>query len=355
MICGFQDKDRIDVLLVVNMFLTGFDAKKVNTLYVDKNLRHHGLIQAYSRTNRTLNEVKSQGNIICFRNLKKNTDQAISLFSDKNANETILIEPYEDYVEAFNEGVKLLLSIAPTVASVDALVSEDDELKFIRAFRDLIRTMNVLKTFSEFAWADIWMNEQQFADYRSKYLDLYDKARSEKEGDAKASIIEEVDFELELIQRDEINVAYILALLAGLKEAEQSDDEGVRSKAASRKQAVLDLLGSEAQLRSKRELIEKFIADYLPGISAAGEVETGFEKFWTEEREKQLVAFCEVEGLKREAVEQMVADYHFTQRPPLRDRIVASLEVKPKILERKTIIERVTRKLQELIETFDDL
>ena len=352
---GFQDKDRIDILLVVNMFLTGFDAKKVNTLYVDKNLRHHGLVQAYSRTNRILNEVKSQGNIICFRNLKKNTDEAISLFSDKNANETILIEPYDDYVKAFNEGVKLLLSIAPTVASVDALASEDEELKFIKAFRDLMRIMNVLKTFSEFVWSDLWMTEQQFADYRSKYLDLYDKARSEKEGDAKASIIEEVDFELELIQRDEINVAYILALLASLKEAEQSDDESVRSKAASRKQAVLDLLGSEAQLRSKRELIEQFIADYLPGISAAGGVEAGFERFWTEEREKKLVEFCEVEGLKRDAVEQMISDYHFTQRPPLRDRVVASLEVKPKILERKSLIERVTRKLLDLVETFDDL
>jgi type I restriction enzyme R subunit len=352
---AFQDKDRIDILLVVNMFLTGFDAKKVNTLYVDKNLRHHGLIQAYSRTNRILNEVKSQGNIISFRNLKENTDEAISLFSDKNANETILIEPYEEYVEAFNEGVKLLLSIAPTVASVDALDSENDELKFIKAFRDLIRTMNVLKTFSEFGWTDLWMEEQQFADYRSKYLDLYDKARSEKEGDAKASIIEEVDFELELIQRDEINVAYILALLASLKEAEQSEDEGVRNQAASRKQAVLDLLGSEAQLRSKRELIEQFIADYLPGISSAGHVESGFEKFWTGERERQLVEFCEVEGLKREAVEHMIADYHFTQRPPLRDRVVASLDVKPKILERKSIIERVTRKLLDLIETFDDL
>jgi len=352
---GFQDKDRIDILLVVNMFLTGFDAKKVNTLYVDKNLRHHGLIQAYSRTNRILNEVKSQGNIICFRNLKKNTDEAISLFSDKNANETILIEPYEDYVKAFNEGVKLLLSIAPTVASVDALASEDDELKFIKAFRDLMRIMNVLKTFSEFAWADIWMSDQQFADYRSKYLDLYDKARSEREGDAKASIIEEVDFELELIQRDEINVTYILALLSRLKDAEQSEDEGERNKAASRKQAVLDLLGSEAQLRSKRELIERFIADYLPGIVTAGGVEPGFETFWNEEREKQLVEFCEQEGLKREAVEQMIADYHFTQRAPLRDKVVASLESKPKILDRKSIIERVTRKLLDLIETFDDL
>lgn len=205
---GAQDSDRIDILLVVNMFLTGFDAKKLNTLYVDKNLRYHGLIQASSRTNRILSELKSQGNIVSFRNLKANTDEAIALFSDKNATETILIEPYESYMKDFNDGVKVLLAIAPSVASVDALESENEQLKFIKAFRNLMRILNVLKSFSQFAWADLWMTEQAFEDYKSKYLDLYDKARSEKEAEAKASIIEEVDFELELIQRDEINVTY---------------------------------------------------------------------------------------------------------------------------------------------------
>lgn len=350
---GFQDRDRVDILLVVNMFLTGFDAKKVNTLYVDKNLRHHGLIQAFSRTNRILNEVKSQGNIVCFRNLKKRTDEAIALFSDKNANETILIEPYEDHVATFNQGVKVLLGIAPTVAAVDALISEDDQLLFIKAFRNLMRTMNVLKTFSEFAWSDLWMTEQAFKDYKSKYLDLYDKVRAEKEAETKASILNEVDFELELIRRDEINVAYILALLAQIKEAEQSDNEDVRHSASSRKQAVLDLLGSEAQLRSKRELIEKFIADYLPAIPRPQDVEAGFEEFWTEQREAELAAFCEQEGLKREAVEEMIKQYHFTRRAPLREKVVAALVAKPKILERKSILERVTKRLLDIIETFD--
>ncbi|MEL1249094.1 type I restriction endonuclease subunit R [Aurantiacibacter gilvus] len=351
---GFRDKDRVDILLVVNMFLTGFDAKKVNTLYVDKNLRFHGLIQAYSRTNRILNEVKSQGNIVCFRNLKKKTDEAIALFSDKNASETILIDPYEDYVAAFNEGVKALMGIAPTVDSIDALISEDDQLLFIKAFRNLMRTLNVLKTFSEFAWSDLWMNEQAFEDYKSKYLDLYDKVRAEKEAEDKASILEEVDFELELIRRDEINVAYILALLTQIKEAEQSESAEARESAASRKQTVLDLLGSEAQLRSKRELIEKFIADYLPAVPRPEEVEAGFEAFWTEQREQELAGFCAQEGLKREAVEEMIKQYHFTQRAPLRERVVAALVTKPKILERKGIVERVTRRLLELIETFDD-
>jgi type I restriction enzyme R subunit len=351
---GFDDKDRIDILLVVNMFLTGFDAKKVNTFYVDKNLRHHGLIQAYSRTNRILSEVKSQGNIVSFRNLKANTDEAISLFSDKNANETILIEPYEDYLKEFNKGVKTLKAVTPTIASVDALESEVEELQFIKAFRNLIRIMNVLKSFSQFEWSELWLNEQEFDDYKSKYLDLYDKSRTEKEGDHKASIIEEVDFELELIQRDEINVAYILALLAKLKEAEQSDDAAEHGSYESRKQAILDMLGTEVQLRSKRELIEKFISEYLPGVKSAGDVEAGFDTFWSKEREKRLIEVCEEEGLKRADVEEMIAAYHFTQREPLREKVVAALEVKPKILERKTIIERVTRKLMDLIGTFDD-
>jgi type I restriction enzyme R subunit len=214
--------------------------------------------------------------------------------------------------------------------------------------------MNVLKSFSQFKWSELWLNEQEFDDYKSKYLDLYDKSRTEKEGDDKASIIQEVDFELELIQRDEINVAYILALLAKLKEAEQSDDAAEHGSYENRKQAILDMLGTEVQLHSKRELIEKFISEYLPNVKSAEQVEDGFDTFWNEEREKGLVLLCTEEGLKRDEVEQMIAAYHFTQRPPLRDQIVSALDVKPKILDRKTIIERVTRKLLELITTFDD-
>lgn len=351
---GPDDRDRIDILLVVNMFLTGFDAKKVNTFYVDKNLRYHGLIQAYSRTNRILNDVKSQGNIVCFRNLKDNTDQAIALFSDKEASETIIIEPYETYIETFNDGVTQLKEVAPTVDSVDDLTDEIEQLKFVKAFRGLIRTMNVLKSFSQFTWNDLDIIEQEFADYRSKYLDLYEQTRSDKEADDSASIIEEVDFELELIRRDEINVAYILTLLVQMKDAEGSDNETDRQSAADRKQAILDMLGSEVQLRSKRELIEKFISDYLPDLHSGAQVEDRFDNFWTAEREKGLLALCNEEGLKRDGVENMIASYHFSKKPPLRDEIVSALEIKPKILERKTIIERVNQKLLDLIATFDD-
>jgi len=187
--------DRIDILLVVNMFLTGFDAKKVNTLYVDKNLKYHGLIQAYSRTNRILNEQKSQGNIVVFRNLKKATDEAIALFSNKDAKDIIIMEPYEDYAKKFTEAFIQLLKITPTVNSVNDLQSEEDELEFIKAFRELMRLKNVLTTFADFKWEDLAMAEQQFEDYKSKYLDLHDKVKSDHQKE-KVSILEDVDFEL---------------------------------------------------------------------------------------------------------------------------------------------------------------
>lgn len=167
-----SDEERADLLLVVNMFLTGFDVKKINTLYVDKNLKYHGLIQAYSRTNRILGELKSQGNIVCFRNLKENTDQAITLFSDPNANEEIFLEPYEHYIEQFNEGVQELRAIAAIPNDVNKLISEDDQVEFVKTFRNLIRLLNISKSFTEFSFSKLNIDEQTFEDYKSKYLEF---------------------------------------------------------------------------------------------------------------------------------------------------------------------------------------
>jgi len=351
---GFQDQDRIDILLVVNMYLTGFDAKKVNTLYVDKNLRFHGLIQAYSRTNRILNDVKSQGNIVCFRNLKSNTDEAIALFSNKNAVEEILVQPYENYVAEFNAEVRRLMAIAPTPRAVDYLVDENEQLAFIKSFRSLMRALNILSSFSQFRWNDLFMDNQTFEDFKSKYLDLHDLTRKKPEVDGKTSILDDVDFELELIQRDEINVSYILSLLAKLKEIERSDNGNDMASAGQIQKEVLNLLGSEPQLRSKRELIEKFIDRYLPDIESAAAVEPSFDLFWSEQREQAMRELCESEGLLPDAVSQIVSEFHFTQRQPLREKIVSALKDKPRILERKEIIERVTTKILGLIATFDD-
>lgn len=335
------------------MFLTGFDAKKVNTLYVDKGLRYHGLIQAYSRTNRILGERKSQGNIVVFRNLKPQTDQAITLFSNKNAIEDIIIEPYRVHVDKFNLAVSALISIVPTPDDVNRLPSEIEQLEFIRAFRAVMRIRNVLITFSEFTYDDVTMSAQRFEDFKSKYLDLHETVKSDSDGE-KESIIDDVDFELELIQRDEINVAYILELLAKLIDEDKdylsmSDDDK-----ADTLNNVLKMLDSELQLRSKRELIEKFIREQMPKIGSGSDVKGSFDTFWQQEQIAALDQLCEDEDLFEHEVQKVITDLNFTGRAPLRESVVATLRTKPKILERKTVVERVTDKIIKFVKTFED-
>ena len=341
---GFLDTDRLDILLVVNMFLTGFDAKKLNTLYVDKNLRYHGLLQAFSRTNRILNEQKSQGNIVCFRNLKAATDESITLFSNKEAIEEIIMQPFEDYVEKFNTAHQHLISLTPTVDSVDDLPSEDDELEFVKAFRALIRLKNILSCFSDFSFDSLQMDEQIFEDYKSKYLDLYDKVKSSVHKE-KESILEDVDFELELIQRDEINVSYILRLLAALVSAKPADRE-------RKKQEIKKLLDSEVKLRSKRELIERFITENLPHVDSAEAVPQSFDEFIQVERDKTLDRLTEEEKLDKNGLQQLVNNFLFTEREPLNDDVVGILTYKPKLLQRKAIVNRIRDKILDFVETF---
>ena len=354
---GFKDKDRADILLVVNMFLTGFDAKKLNTLYVDKNLQYHGLIQAFSRTNRILGELKSQGNIVCFRNLKKKTDEAITLFSDINAKETILMEPYEIHVADFNEAVKALREIAESPNDVNALISEDDQVLFVKAFRHVMRILNKLQSFTEFSWRDLELTKQEFEDYKSKYLDIYEHSRKEDEG---VSIVEEVDFELELIHKDEINVTYILQLLTNLQKLHEQSQakEGVDTESdeayEKTKKGILDLLGKETQLRSKRELIEQFINDYLPTLDADTNIEDSFNSYWDMQKQAAVEVFCTEQKMKKTAVMVIIDEYNFSGKVPLRDTVFAALEEKPKLLERKTIFEKFVSKMKDFIHTFDD-
>lgn len=348
---GFCEENRIDILLVVNMFLTGFDVKKLNTLYVDKNLRHHGLVQAYSRTNRPLGELKSQGNIVCFRNLKDNTDKAIALFSNKDAVETILVEPYDRHVELFNQEVLRLKLIAATPDEVNQLICEEDVIRFVRSFRQLIRLQNVLKTFTEFSFADLDLDEQTFEDFKSKYLDIYDRSKAQKEAGA-ASIIDEVDFELELIRRDEINVAYILKLLVRMKQSD-SVEETEKEKEDRRKE-LLDLLTREVQLRSKRDLIERFINEQMVDGVDYDALHDRFVVFWNEERAKEVELFCQAEHINHEAFETMIEGYHFSGKTPLREEVFALLDYQPKVLERKIVFERITKKMFEIIDRFDE-
>ncbi|UTJ05587.1 type I restriction endonuclease subunit R [Arcobacter roscoffensis] len=341
----------IDILIVVNMFLTGFDSKKLNTLYVDKNLNYHGLIQAFSRTNRIDNEQKSQGNIVCFRNLKANTDEAIALFNDEKANETVnmqdvFLDTYEEYLLKFKDALEILKVIAPTVVSVDELKDEKDELKFIKAFREILRLKNTMSNFSDFSWEDLGMSEQEFEDYIGKYLDLKDKVKRNQENE-KESILDEVDFELELLHKDEINVAYILELLAKMKKGTAEDYH-------KQKEAVVKMMLGESKLRSKKELIEKFIDEHLIQLGEDDNLEEAFMNYWDDEQQKAINVLCEKEHLNKEGFNKLIGTYAIKKDEPRSTEIINLLEKKPSYRERKRIVERLKNKIKDFIEVFMD-
>ncbi|WP_343695464.1 type I restriction endonuclease subunit R [Flavobacterium sp.] len=339
-------KHETDILLVANMFLTGYDSKNLNTLYVDKNLQYHGLIQAFSRTNRTLDKNKTQGNIVCFRNLKDKTDEAIALFSNKEAIDEIIVEPYEVYTEKFNEVTKKLLEIAPKIDAVDDLYSEEDKLQFILTFRALIRLHKKMSHYSEFTWNDLEIEEQLFADYTSKYLDLKDKLSSSSPIE-KTSILNDIDFELELIRRDTINVNYIIQLLIKFKLKHSSKDKENIEKEIS------NLLNTEVSLRSKRELIEKFIQESLPHISDTDIIPEEFEKFWNEEQDKALKDLVKTENLSDEKTEKLIENYLFTEREPLRKEILdLRIDGRPSVLKSKEVGDRILNKILDFVDTF---
>jgi type I restriction enzyme R subunit len=333
-----------DILLVANMFLTGFDSKFVNTLYVDKNLQYHGLIQAFSRTNRTFDKNKTQGNIVCFRNLKDKTDEAITLFSNKEAIDEIIVEPYEHYVAKFNDSVEKMLKLVPQVHAVDDLYTEEDKMQFIVAFRNLMRLYKKMSHYTEFNWDDLNIDEQLFADYSSKYQDLKPPIHLATE---KTSILSDIDFELELIQRDTINVTYIIQLLIKLRSRNSSKDKETIEK------EVANLLNSQVSLRSKRELIDKFIQENLPLIEDTDTIPDEFEKFWNEEQIKAFKTLVEDEKLSEEKTEKLLENYLFAEREPLRDEILELIEgEKPSILHRKKTGDRILSKIISFVDTF---
>lgn len=334
---------QVDLLLVVNMFLTGFDSPRLNTLYVDKNLKHHGLVQAFSRTNRVLNEKKTQGNIICFRNLKQATDDAIALFSNKDAKSTVLVKPYTEYVQDYQTATTALLALTPTVQSVDHLPDEDAQLAFVTQFRELLRLQNILTTFADYQVEDLALDAQTVEDYTSKYLDLHDRVKRERQTE-KVSVLHEVDFELILIHRDEINVGYILKLLKNLKGVSEEERQ-------KRQKDLMDMMSTEVKLRSKRSLVEQFIEQNLPKLDSE-DVEQAFELFWDEQRKAAVDQLCQSLNLDQEKMRAAIETYVFENRLPRDTEIADMLRVKPKILERKKVLSHVQEQLKDFIETF---
>jgi type I restriction enzyme R subunit len=236
------------------------------------------------------------------------------------------------------------LDIAPTVDSVNDLQSEIEELVFVRSFRELMRVKNTLSTFSDFSFEDLEMTEQEFEDYKSKYLDIYDKARNDNANE-KDSILDDVDFELELIHKDEVNVAYILQLLSHLVGA---DEEMI----AQKKKQISDILSGDAHLRSKKELIEQFIEENLVSIGENDSFEEVFENYWSEEKKKAFVSICKDEGIEEGKLQKIIEDYLFSEQEIMKDDVMEALTVKPKVLERKKKSIRIIDKIMGFVETF---
>lgn len=346
-------RQEIDILIVVNMFLTGFDSKYLNTIYVDKNLRFHGLIQAYSRTNRILDEVKSQGNVVCFRNLKEQTDEAIALFNDEDAaeivkKEDVFMQSYGEYIDMFKNAVDSLYEITPNAQDVDILEDENEEYNFIKAFREIMRLKNSMSSFSDFSWDDLGMSEEEFENFKGKYLDLNDKIKRNTDK-TKSSVLDEIDFELELLHTDEINVAYILALLAKMRKTKSKGPEYEKQK-----KTVIDMIVGDSKLRNKRVLIEKFIDENLFGLDEESDITDAYKSFLDDEQTYAMNILCEEENLNKELFQKMISKYIFKRDMPRSAEILGLVMTKLKLKEKKEVEERVKIKINDFIEIFFD-
>ena len=290
----------IDILIVVNMFLTGFDATTLNTLWVDKNLRMHGLIQAFSRTNRILNSIKTFGNIICFRDLQKETDDAIALFGNKEAGGIVLLKTYEEYYNGYEddkgrekEGYSQLIEELQSKFPIgEQIIGEQNKKEFIMLFGNILKLKNILSAFDKFAGNEI-LSEREYQDYQSIYIDLYEEIKKTKNTD-KESINDDIIFEIELIKQVEINIDYILMKVAEYYKSNKKD-----------KEILVDIkkaINSSIELRSKKELIEGFI----DRVNSSKNVTDDFKKFVREEKEKDLEKVIEEEKLKPEETKKFI-------------------------------------------------
>lgn len=281
----------IDLVIVVNMYLTGFDATTLNTLFVDKNLRAHGLIQAFSRTNRILNSVKTFGNIVSFRDLEEETNKALALFGNKDAKGIALLKPFADYYEEYEKRVKELMEQFPLGQQI---IGEQAKKDFVMLFGSILRLQNVLTSFDEFEGQEI-LTQRQGQDYRSIYLNIYADFKSARNSD-KEQILDDIVFEIELIKQVEINVDFILMLVAKFREA-KSTDENIEIKAQ-----ILRAVDSSPTLRNKKDLIETFV----DSVSVSGGLDDEWTKFIEASREAELEKIIVEENLAPEATREFV-------------------------------------------------
>ncbi|EHG98670.1 type I restriction endonuclease subunit R [Paraprevotella clara] len=363
------DMKPLDLCLVVGMFLTGFDSKKLNTLYVDKNMEYHGLIQAFSRTNRVLNEKKRFGKIICFRDLKSNVDTAIRLFSNSNNPEEIVRPPFEEVKTEYQQLAKDFLQKYPTTSSIDLLQSETDKKDFVLAFRDIIRKHAEIQIYEDYDESadDLGMTEQQYMDFRSKYLDIYDNvipkpqpsatpaSNDEQGGEDADGSLEDIDFCLELLHSDIINVAYILELIANL--------DPYSTDYAERRQSIIDTMIKDAELRSKAKLIDGFIQEnvdddrdnFMAGKQKAdgtSELEERLNNYITKKRTEAIHTLAQEEDIAPEVLNHYLSEYDYVQKEQT-DIIKDALKEKHLgLIKRNKTLKRIVDQLRSIIRTF---
>ena len=324
----------LDILIVVNMFLTGFDSKALSVLYVDKDLRYHDLLQAYSRTNRVEKETKPFGIIICYRNLKKNTDDALALFSKSDSTEGVIVPPYEYFVEKFNEMAMKLKEIALFPESVDTMQNEDDQKKFVIAFRELTKYLQSLQTFIEFSFDKdaLIMSEQEYQDYKSKYLMLYARQKNDRQV---VSVLNDVDFCIELMESDRINVAYIMNLIRNIHfDDPKQKDFDIKNIKAELKRT------DNPQLLRKVVILQAFLDQVVKGLNSADEIDAAYNDFENEEKRKEIEAFAETEDIDPKMLGEFISEYEFSgtmEAGDIRDRIDKPMP----LLKKKSLVNRI--------------
>ncbi len=308
-ICKRIKNTDIDIVIVVNMLLTGFDAKRLNTLYVDKNLKHHDLIQAFSRTNRVETDTKPHGNIVCYRTSKHTVDEAVKLFSQTDKVDTVIMAPYEVYLEKYIKAVDNLLFLAPNIESIEDLEQEGNEenlKKFILAFREVAKILVSLKTFNEFDMNDelISIDSQMFEDYKSKYYEIYRKLVTAKE---KSSILSDISFSLELIQTDKINVSYILNLIRNVdltnEEQKQKDIKDIESKLTN---------VTDDELFLKLDLIKRFLANVLPVLKPEDSIDDALNNHMNKERQQEIENFAKDNEINLEVLQAVIDEFEYS-------------------------------------------
>ena len=342
-ICRRIKNTEIDIVIVCNMLLTGFDAKRLNTLYVDKNLKYHDLIQAFSRTNRVETDTKPHGNIVCYRTSKKRVDEAVKLYSQTDSIDTVIMAPYEVYMEKFKKAVIDLLKITPVVESIDNLESENDIKEFILAFRTVAKLLVSLKTFDSFNMDDgsTELTEQIFMDYRSKYYELYRKLSNDKE---KSSILSDISFQLELIQTDKINVSYIINLIRSVdltnEEQKKKDIEDIQNKLSNI---------TDDELFLKADLIKGFLSSVLPALKEDDSIDEALENHMNNERIKEIEKFADTICVNKDVLMSIINEYEYSEIFP--DEYMATSITAP-FLKKITIIDNIKIFVKNLLKKY---